>query len=43
MDRPKLDLRLNRKEQALMREIRRATFLDESDLWRVAIRKLINL
>ena len=43
MERTKLDLRLNRREQAQADEIRRATFLDESDLCRVAVRKLLNL
>ena len=42
MERPKLDLRLNRREQALVDEIRRATFLRESDLCRIAVRKLLN-
>ena len=38
---PELDLRLNRREQALVDEIRRATFLGELDLCRIAVRKLL--
>ena len=43
MERSTLDLRLNRREQALVDEIGRATFLGESDLCRIAVRKLLNL
>lgn len=43
MERSTLDLRLNGREQALVDEIGRATFLGESDLCRIAIRKLLNL
>ena len=43
MEGRELDLRLNRPEQALVDEIRRATFLGELDLCRIAVRKLLNL
>ncbi len=39
----KPDLRLNRRERALVEEISRVTLLDEWDLCRVAGRKLLNL
>ena len=43
MEGSNLDLRLNKREQAIADEIGRATFLRESDLCRIAVRKLLNL
>ena len=43
VDRSNLDLRLNKREQAIGDEIRRSAFLGESDLCRIAVRKLLNL
>ena len=43
MEGSNLDLRLKKREQAIADEILRATFLRESDLCRIAVRKLLSL